>query len=149
MQAVFNIYKNSVVFFCFSFFLYNIYYLMIFYELGTILTIKDNIIVCDGLHSCFLGEVIHIHNELGFTGVTGMIMNLEYDCVRIILLHGKQSLIYAGDEVRRTFKGIETIAGFNVLGSVINPLGNSLEFDTIDDTYFDLHNLNEYEFVNI
>ena len=59
-------------------------------------------------------------------GVMGMALNLEEDNVGAVIL-GYASLIKEGDEVRATGKVVSVPAGDNLLGRVINALGEPID----------------------
>jgi F-type H+-transporting ATPase subunit alpha len=56
----------------------------------------------------------------------GMALNLEEDSVGAVLL-GEASVIKEGDEVRRTRKIMQVPAGEQLVGRVVNPLGQPLD----------------------
>ncbi len=90
-------------------------------EVGTVLTVGDGVARIYGLNNVESGELIEFNN-----GVQGIVMNLEEDSVGAVLL-GSASGIKEGDTVKRT----RTIASINVgeqmLGRVINTLGEPLD----------------------
>ncbi|MDA0874423.1 MAG: F0F1 ATP synthase subunit alpha [Bacteroidetes bacterium] len=92
------------------------------YEVGTVLQVGDGIARIYGLSKVQAGELI----DFPSSGVTGMVLNLEEDNVGAVLF-GEVNKVKEGDEVRRT----ERIASINVsedmLGRVIDPLGNPLD----------------------
>ena len=53
-------------------------------------------------------------------------MNLDEDCVGAVLL-GSESTIKEGDEVKRTGKIMEIPVGDEMLGRVVNPLGQAID----------------------
>jgi F-type H+-transporting ATPase subunit alpha len=92
------------------------------YEVGTVLQVGDGIARIYGLSKVQAGELL----EFPSSGVTGMVLNLEEDNVGAVLFGGGDK-VKEGDEVRRT----ERIASINVsedmLGRVIDPLGNPID----------------------
>jgi len=92
------------------------------YEVGTVLQVGDGIARIYGLSKVQAGELL----DFPSSGVTGMVLNLEEDNVGAVLF-GEVNAVKEGDEVRRT----ERIASINVsedmLGRVIDPLGNPLD----------------------
>jgi F-type H+/Na+-transporting ATPase subunit alpha len=81
----------------------------------------DGVIIASGLSKAFMGELVSFPN-----GTQGMILNLEEDYVAIILL-GKGRDIKEGDEVKTTGRLLSINASEDLLGRVINPLGNPLD----------------------
>ena len=98
-------------------------------HVGIISNIYDNIIFIKGLKDSFVGEIIN----LGFQNeIQGLVMNLEVDFIKVIMLKGDQMKLKKGYTVLRTYKTITTISGFGVLGQIVSPLGKFLskvEFD--------------------
>ena len=92
------------------------------YEVGTVLQVGDGIARIYGLSKVQAGELL----DFPSSGVTGMVLNLEEDNVGAVLF-GEVDKVKEGDEVRRT----ERIASINVsedmLGRVIDPLGNPID----------------------
>lgn len=92
------------------------------YEVGTVLQVGDGIARIYGLSKVQAGELL----DFPSSGVTGMVLNLEEDNVGAVLFGGGEK-VKEGDEVRRT----ERIASINVsedmLGRVIDPLGNPID----------------------
>lgn len=98
-------------------------------NVGIIYNIYDNIVLIKGLKDSFVGEVIN----LGFQNeIQGLVMNLELDFIKVIMLKGDIIKLKKGYTVFRTYKTITTISGFGVLGQIVSPLGKFLskvEFD--------------------
>ena len=59
-------------------------------------------------------------------GVFGMALNLEEDSVGIVLF-GDSSLVKEGDTAKRTGKIVEVPIGEELIGRVVNPLGQPLD----------------------
>ena len=98
-------------------------------NVGIIYNIYDNILLIKGLKDSFVGEIIN----LGFQNeIQGLVMNLEVDFIKVIMLKGDQMKLKKGYTALRTYKTITTISGFGVLGQIVSPLGKFLskvEFD--------------------
>jgi proton translocating ATP synthase F1 alpha subunit len=101
---------------------------------GKIISIQDNIILASGLSSAFLGEVVKFKTP--GSEITGQILNLEKNLVRIVIIKGKQSEIESGDSIHRTFQDAKTRVGFGVLGKLMSPLG-----DIINEEDYEKHNI--------
>ncbi len=90
-------------------------------EVGTVISVGDGIARIYGLDRIMANEMIEFPN-----GVVGLALNLEEDNVGAVLL-GETSGIKEGDEVRRTRKIISVPVGPNVVGRVVDPLGNPID----------------------
>lgn len=88
---------------------------------GTVLEVGDGIARIFGLSNVMSGELLEFPH-----GVMGMALNLEEDNVGAVIL-GNASLIKEGDEVRATGKVVSVPAGENLLGRVINALGEPID----------------------
>lgn len=90
-------------------------------DIGTVISSGDGICLVYGLNKAMMGELVVFNND-----VYGMVMNIEEDHIGVILL-GDCNLIKEGDEARRTNKVMQTIVGDELLGRVINPLGQPID----------------------
>ena len=90
-------------------------------DVGTVVTVGDGVSVIHGLDNAMLGELLLFPND-----VNGMVMNLDEDSVGAVLL-GSESTIKEGDEVKRTGRIIEVPVGDEMLGRVVNPLGQAID----------------------
>lgn len=91
------------------------------YDSGTVLQVGDGIARVHGLAKAMAGELVEFpHN------VYGMVFNLEEDNVGCVLF-GEDKEIKEGDEVRRTNRIVEVPVGEELLGRVINPLGQPID----------------------
>lgn len=91
------------------------------YEVGTVLQVGDGIARVYGLEKAMAGELIAFPND-----VMGMVFNLEEDNVGIILF-GDDTLIKEGDIVKRTNRVVQVPVGKELLGRVVDPLGQPLD----------------------
>jgi F-type H+-transporting ATPase subunit alpha len=91
------------------------------YDVGTVLQVGDGIARVYGLSQVMASELVEFPN-----GVTGMVLNLEEDNVGCVLF-GESSLIKEGDVVKRTKRVASIPVSNQVLGRVINPLGEPLD----------------------
>ena len=100
---------------------------------GTILNISDNVLIVNGLNSCFVGEVIMIDsfvsNEFNSEkeDPRAIVMNLEEDVVRIVLYKGSMDDLRVGSSVYRTYKSVKAVVGLCLLGTIVSPLGDLLD----------------------
>jgi F-type H+/Na+-transporting ATPase subunit alpha len=90
-------------------------------EVGTVITIGDGIARAHGLDNIMAGELVEFS-----TGVLGMAQNLEANNVGIIIL-GPYTDIKEGDEVRRTGRIMEVPVGHELIGRVVNPIGQPVD----------------------
>ncbi len=91
------------------------------YEVGTVLQVGDGIARVHGLQSVMAGELVSFA-----TGVSGMVLNLEEDSVGIVIL-GDDKEVKEGEVVRRTKRIMSVPVGKELLGRVVNPLGEPLD----------------------
>ncbi len=91
------------------------------YEVGTVLSVGDGIARVYGLNKVMSTELVEFPN-----GVVGMVLNLEEDSVGCVLF-GESSLIKEGDQVKRTGRVASFPVGKNILGRVVDPLGQPLD----------------------
>ncbi|HET6613520.1 MAG TPA: F0F1 ATP synthase subunit alpha [Kofleriaceae bacterium] len=94
-------------------------------ETGTVLTAGDGIARVYGLQSAMAGELVEFSGEGGET-VNGMILNLEEDNVGVALL-GKFESIREGDQVKRTGEIVSVPVGDELIGRVVNALGEPVD----------------------
>lgn len=90
-------------------------------EVGRVIVVGDGIARVHGLDNVMAGELVEFSN-----GVMGMAQNLEENNVGIIIL-GPYTGIREGDEVRRTGRIMEVPVGEELLGRVVNPLGQPVD----------------------
>lgn len=92
-----------------------------FDEVGVVLTVGDGVARAHGLTQVTENELVEFEN-----GVMGVAMNLEEDNVGIVLL-GSSEGIKEGQSVKRTGRVASILVNENMLGRVINPLGQPLD----------------------
>ncbi len=90
-------------------------------EVGTVLSVADGICRVHGLENCMSLEMLELPH-----GVTGLALNLESDNVGVVLF-GEWEHIVEGDTVKRTGHLLEIPAGDELLGRIVDPLGNPLD----------------------
>jgi F-type H+-transporting ATPase subunit alpha len=90
-------------------------------EVGRVLEVGDGIAQVYGLSGVMAGEMVEFAS-----GPIGLAFNLEENSVGIIIL-GDYLSINEGDEVRSTGKLLSVPVGDELLGRVVDPLGNPLD----------------------
>ncbi|CAD2097134.1 ATP synthase F1, alpha subunit, putative [Plasmodium vinckei] len=96
-------------------------------EVGYVLSVGDGICRAFGLNNVKSSELVEIHNEEDKSTVTyGMATNLEYDNVGIVIF-GNDRNIKEGDIIKRTNRIIDVNVGYELLGRVVDALGNEID----------------------
>src|SRR6266436_2025754 len=90
-------------------------------EVGTVLSIADGISRVHGLDNCMSLELLELPHD-----VTGLALNLESDNVGVVLF-GEWDKIEEGDQVKRTGRLLEVPVGEELLGRIVDPLGQPLD----------------------
>ncbi len=90
-------------------------------ETGSVLSVGDGIARIYGLERCMAGELLELPH-----GVMGVALNLEEDSVGVVLM-GEVSEIKEGDEVKRTGRIMSVPVGEQMIGRVVNALGQPLD----------------------
>ncbi|MEG0308189.1 MAG: F0F1 ATP synthase subunit alpha [Clostridium sp.] len=88
---------------------------------GTIIQIGDGIARIYGLDNCLEGELLEFPKN-----VYGIALNLEQDNVGCVLL-GSEEGIREGDIVKRTGRVVEVPVGEDLIGRVVDSLGNPID----------------------
>jgi F-type H+-transporting ATPase subunit alpha len=90
-------------------------------EVGTVLSVADGIARVHGLENAQSFEMLEFPHD-----VTGLALNLESDNVGTVLF-GDWEKIVEGDTVKRTGHLLEIPVGEELLGRIVDPLGNPLD----------------------
>ncbi len=90
-------------------------------ETGTVLYLGDGIARVSGLDDCMTGELVELPN-----GSYGMAQNLEENSVSVVIL-GTDTGIREGDTVRRTGRVVSVPVGEELIGRVVNALGEPID----------------------
>jgi len=88
---------------------------------GTIVSLNDGIVRIHGLTDALSGEMIAFDD-----GLYGLALNLERDSVGAVVLGNYENLT-EGDKVRCTGKVLEVPVGNELLGRVVNALGEPID----------------------
>ncbi len=90
-------------------------------EVGTVISLGDGIARVHGCERAMAGEMLEFEH-----GVFGIALNLEEDSVGVVLL-GEYRAIKEGDPVKRTGRIISVPVGEEMLGRVVNALGQPID----------------------
>ncbi len=90
-------------------------------EVGKVVSIGDGVAKAYGLSNVMAGEMVEFEN-----GTKGMVLNLEESSVGIVVL-GKFEDIREGMSVKRTGELLKIPVGEELVGRVVNPLGEPLD----------------------
>ena len=90
-------------------------------DFGTVIQVGDGIARVYGLENCMAGELLEFAD-----GTYGMALNLEADNVGAVIL-GSDREIREGDVVKPTGTVVEVPVGENMLGRVVNALGQPID----------------------
>ncbi|MBN2540165.1 MAG: F0F1 ATP synthase subunit alpha [Bacilli bacterium] len=90
-------------------------------NVGTVISVGDGIALIYGLDNAMSGELLTFPN-----GVYGMVQNLEKNNVGAILLNDSD-LVKEGDQVKSTGRILEVGVGEEMIGRIVNPLGQPLD----------------------
>jgi len=90
-------------------------------EVGEVISVGDGVARISGLKNVMSSELVELPND-----VYGMALNLEEDNVGIVLF-GDTRLVKEGDLAKRTGKVVEVPVGKELLGRVVNPLGQPID----------------------
>jgi len=90
-------------------------------EVGSIISIGDGIARVHGVDNAMAGEMLEFPH-----GVFGIALNLEEESVGAVLL-GEFNEIKEGDQVKRTGRIISVPVGEELLGRVVNALGQPID----------------------
>ncbi len=94
---------------------------VIFREVGTVQHIGDGVATLSGLPLARTDELVEFP-----TGVRGIILNLDHSRLDVVLL-GSDAGILGGDLVTATGERVRVPVGHQLLGRVIDPLGQPLD----------------------
>lgn len=90
-------------------------------DTGSVLNIGDGIATVYGLDKAMSGELLEFPGN-----VFGMALNLEEETVGVVIL-GEDTGIKEGDTVKRTGRVVEVPVGEQMLGRVVNALGQAID----------------------
>lgn len=90
-------------------------------EVGVVLSVSDGVAKVEGLNAIASGERVVFES-----GAHGMALNLNPDSVDVVIFNGAQN-IREGEKVERTGVANKVPVGKELLGRVLNPLGDPLD----------------------
>jgi len=90
-------------------------------EVGEVLSVSDGVAVCYGLDSVQVGETVEFENN-----ITGMVLNLEESNVGVVIF-GDDRDVTEGMSLKRTNNIIDIPVGKELLGRVVDALGNPID----------------------
>lgn len=90
-------------------------------ETGQILSVGDGVVLAYGLAGVMAGELVSFPH-----GISGIVLNLEEESVGIAVM-GEDKLLKEGDEINRTGRIASVPVGEELLGRVINALGEPID----------------------
>ncbi len=90
-------------------------------DVGTVLNVGDGIAKIHGLEQAMAGELLEFDS-----GIYGMALNLEEDSIGCVLF-GDEALVDEGDTVHKTGRIVEVPVGEELLGRVVNSLGQAID----------------------
>ncbi|HAU39868.1 MAG: ATP synthase F1 subunit alpha, F-type H+-transporting ATPase subunit alpha [Candidatus Peregrinibacteria bacterium GW2011_GWF2_43_17] len=91
-------------------------------EVGYVIEAGDGVARIYGLSDVMMSEMV----QFGDTGVFGLVLNLEDEIVGTVIM-GNYEKIHEGMEVKRTGKILQVPVGEELVGRVVNPLGEPLD----------------------
>ena len=90
-------------------------------DVGTVIQVGDGIALAHGLNDAMAGELLEFPS-----GVLGLAQSLEESNIGIVIL-GPYDDIKEGDEVKRTGRIMEVPVGEELIGRVVNSLGQPID----------------------
>jgi len=90
-------------------------------QTGSVLSVGDGVARIYGLDNSMSGELVTFPS-----GISGMVLNLEKDSVGVVIF-GEDKHIREGDTVKRTGKIVQVPVGENLLGRVVNSIGQPID----------------------
>jgi F-type H+-transporting ATPase subunit alpha len=104
-------------------------------EVGVVTAVGDGIAEIEGLRKAQMMEMVIFDDGSGKTleetisskdTLIGLVLNLEEDVVKVVVL-GETQRVKEGMQVRRTEKLLSVPVGKDIVGRVVNPLGEAID----------------------
>jgi len=102
---------------------------MILKETGVVISVGDGVAKIIGLKNVRAGEYVIFTSNATSTPVKGIALNLETEFV-LVAIFGNERLIGEGNTVKRGYKLVNVPTGPQLLGRVIDALGNKIDGGT-------------------
>ncbi|MDO9236305.1 MAG: F0F1 ATP synthase subunit alpha [Aquabacterium sp.] len=93
---------------------------------GTVISVTDGIVRVHGLSDAMQGEMLEFPADASGIPTYGLALNLERDSVGAVIL-GAYEHISEGDIVKTTGRILEVPVGPELIGRVVNPLGQPID----------------------
>ena len=90
-------------------------------EVGHVISVGDGIANIHGMENVQLGEKVTFSS-----GVTGMVLNLDYNSIGVVIM-GNERSIKSGDMVTRSKEVMQVPVGKGLLGRAVNSLGEPID----------------------
>ena len=91
-------------------------------NIGSVIQVRDGVVIANGLSNAGMGEIVFFKKTNNY----GLVLNIDRQSVGIIVL-GEYTEIKEDDQVVSTGKQLSISVNKNILGRVIDPLGNPLD----------------------
>ncbi len=95
-------------------------------DVGTVLEVRDGIARVYGLTKAMAGEMLEMTSSETGDKIAALVLNLEEDNIGAVIL-GDYLKLREGDEVRRTRRVLEVPVGPELVGRVVDALGNPID----------------------
>ncbi|HEU4585667.1 MAG TPA: F0F1 ATP synthase subunit alpha [Gemmatimonadaceae bacterium] len=95
-------------------------------DVGTVLEVRDGIARVYGLTKAMAGEMLEMTSSETGDRIAALVLNLEEDNIGSVIL-GDYLKLREGDEVRRTGRVLEVPVGPELVGRVVDALGNPID----------------------
>jgi len=93
---------------------------------GKVLSVVDGIAIVNGLKNVKSGETLEFFDKNNNFLLKGMALNLNIHSIGVVLF-GDERLVKPGDMVKGTGTVISIPTGMELLGRVVNPLGEAID----------------------
>jgi F-type H+/Na+-transporting ATPase subunit alpha len=90
-------------------------------NVGTVEVVGDGVVAISGLSKVAMGELVEFEDK-----TLGLVFNMDEDFVSVILLGSERNISF-GSQVKKTGRFLTINASEDLLGRVINPIGEPLD----------------------
>ena len=102
---------------------------MVLTEIGVVISVGDGVAKIIGLKNVRAGEYVIFTSNLTPLPIKGIALNLENEFV-LVAIFGNERLIGEGNSVKRGYRLVNVPTGLQLLGRVIDALGNKIDSGT-------------------